>query len=73
MKISKGFTLIEIMIAVVILAILATVATPKFNTLIRKSKESKLIESLGVMRNAIDVEFTKKNGKYPAEIIPTMF
>lgn len=73
LKKEHGFTLIEIMIVVVIIAILATVVTPQFKTIIQKSKETKLKENLKVLRNAIDVEFTKRNGKYPEEITPAMF
>lgn len=73
MQNEKGFTLIEIMIAVVIMAILATVVTPKFKDLIVKSKETKLKESLNIIRSAIDVEFTKRNGKYPDQISASMF
>lgn len=69
----KGFTLIEIMIAVVIMAILATVVTPRFRDLIAKSKETKLKENLNIIRSAIDVEFTKRNGKNPEQITTGMF
>ncbi len=73
MKRNKGFTLIEVMIAVAIIAILTTVVTPQFSGLIKKSKETKLKENLNILRNAIDVSFTKNNGKYPEEITINMF
>jgi prepilin-type N-terminal cleavage/methylation domain-containing protein len=69
----KGFTLIEVMIAVVIIAILATVVNPQFKNLVRKAKETKLKENLSIIRNAVDVEYTKNNGRYPEEITLEMF
>lgn len=69
----EGFTLIEVMIAVVVIAILTTVVTPQFHSLVMKAKETKLRESLGTLRSAIDVEYTKANGKYPEEISLDMF
>ncbi len=73
MRRNKGFTLIEVMIAVAIIAILTTVVTPQFSGLIKKSKETKLKENLNILRNAIDVSFTKNNGRYPEEITINMF
>lgn len=69
----KGFTLIEVMIAVVIIAILATVVNPQFKNLVRKAKETKLKENLSIIRNAVDVEYTKNNGRYPEEITLELF
>lgn len=69
----KGFTLIEVMIAVVIIAILTTVVNPQFKNLVRKAKETKLKENLSTIRSAVDVEYTKNNGRYPDEITLEMF
>lgn len=69
----RGFTLIEVMIAVVIIAILTTVVNPQFKNLVRKAKETKLKENLSIMRSAVDVEYTKNNGRYPEEIALEMF
>lgn len=40
-KLQKGFTLIELMIVVAIIAILAAVAAPKFGQQIKKSRDAK--------------------------------
>lgn len=69
----RGFTLIEVMIAVVIIAILTTVVNPQFKNLVRKAKETKLKENLSTIRSAVDVEYTKNNGRYPDEISLEMF
>lgn len=73
LKKEHGFTLIEIMIVVVIIAILATVVTPQFGIIVKKSKETKLKENLKIIRNAVDIEYTRLNGKYPPEITTSMF
>ncbi len=40
---------------------------------VKKSKETKLKENLKSIRNAVDIEYTRLNGKYPPEITPAMF
>ncbi len=57
---SKGFTLIELVIVMTILAILITVALPVFMTHIRHAKEVVLMQDLMEMRNAIDNYITDK-------------
>ena len=57
---SNGFTLIELVIVMTILAILITVALPVFMTHIRHAKEVVLMQDLMEMRNAIDNYITDK-------------
>ena len=51
-KLQKGFTLIELMIAVAIISILAAVAAPKFGQQLIKAKNAKGIELIGIWRAA---------------------
>lgn len=51
-KLQKGFTLIELMIVVAIIAILAAVAAPKFGEQIKKSKNAKGIQIIGTWRSS---------------------
>lgn len=69
----NGFTLIEIMIVIVIIAILASVIVPQYAQLVQKAKETQLQQNLSSMRDAINIQFTKSNGQFPSTIIPNMF
>jgi len=53
----KGFTLIEIMIVVAIVAILAAVALPRFAGLLNKSKEGSTREGLSAVRSALHIYY----------------
>lgn len=60
----RGFTMIELMVALAILAMILTVAAPKYFGNLDATKESVLREDLYIMRNAIDKYFTD-HGRYP--------
>jgi general secretion pathway protein G len=49
-----GFTLIELMVSLVIVAIMASVATPMIQLTVQRQKEQQLREHLREMRRAID-------------------
>jgi prepilin-type N-terminal cleavage/methylation domain-containing protein len=49
---AKSFTLIELLIAVVIIALLATLAIPQYNSMIIKSKAAEAINMLDAIRKA---------------------
>jgi prepilin-type N-terminal cleavage/methylation domain-containing protein len=60
-----GFTLIELMIVVAIIGILASIAIPKFASLIRKSNEGKTKGNLGSLRSVVSIYYGE-NELYPA-------
>lgn len=56
-KLEKGFTLIELMIVVAIIAILAAVAAPKFGDQLKKAKDGKAIQIVGNWRSALTMQY----------------
>lgn len=51
-RLFRGFTLVELMIAVVIAAILATIAVPSYMEYVRKSRRAEAMESLYTLQLA---------------------
>ena len=66
-NIKKGFTLVELLIVIIIIAVLAAIAIPKFSNSSTRSKESSLRANLKLVRNAIDL-FRADTGAYPANM-----
>ncbi len=64
---SKGFTLIEMLIVIVVIAILALIVIPRLLGAGRKAKEATLRGDLHQIRNAIQ-QFEADCGDYPAQI-----
>jgi len=62
-----GFTLIELLVVLAILALLLTVATPRYIQHIERAREATLRSSLKVMREAID-KFRGDQGRLPASL-----
>jgi len=60
-----GFTLIEILLVLVLIALLASLATPIVYSAIERANESTLKQNLTVTRKAIDEYFVDK-GDYPS-------
>lgn len=62
-----GFTLVELMIVMAIIAILISMAIPVYNRAITRARESVLKNNLFTMRTVID-EYTYDKGKAPQNI-----
>jgi general secretion pathway protein G len=60
----SGFTLIELIVVFAILALLVSIAVPRYFAHIDRAKEATLKQDLGVMRDAID-KFYGDKGRYP--------
>lgn len=61
---SKGFTLIELIVVMAIVALLASIAAPRYFNSLQKSKETALRSSLSTMRDALD-QYAADKGRYP--------
>lgn len=60
----RGFTLIELIVVMAIVALLASIAAPRYFNSLQRSRETALHASLQVMRDAID-QFAADKGRYP--------
>lgn len=59
-----GFTLIELMVVMAIVALLVSIAAPRYFNSVDRAKENTLRTSLNVMRDALD-QFSADKGRYP--------
>lgn len=60
----SGFTLIEVLVVMAVIALLLTIALPRYFGSLEKSKEVVLKENLQVMRVTLD-KFYADRGRYP--------
>jgi general secretion pathway protein G len=60
----RGFTLVELLVVIVILAVLAAIVLPKFMDSGKRSKEAALKGDLKLLRNAVTL-FQTDTGAYP--------
>lgn len=63
----RGFTLVELMVVMLIIAVLTAIAIPRFTAAVQSAREAALKEDLHVMRNAID-SYTMDKGKAPQSL-----
>lgn len=66
-KLNLAFTLIELLVVMAVIAVLLTIALPKYFGSIEKSKEAALRQDLSIMRDAID-KYLGDTGKYPIHL-----
>lgn len=59
-----GFTLIELLVVMAVIALLLSLATPRYFNSVEKSREAVLRENLYLMREALD-KYYGDNGAYP--------
>jgi len=65
--IARGFTLIELLVVMAIIALLLTIAVPRYHHSVERAKEAVLREDLALMRDAIDKYYADR-GQYPETI-----
>ncbi|MBW8844301.1 MAG: prepilin-type N-terminal cleavage/methylation domain-containing protein [Burkholderiales bacterium] len=64
MKQARGFTLIELIVVMAIVALLASIAAPRYFASVDRAKANSLRSSLAVMRDALD-KYAADKGRYP--------
>jgi general secretion pathway protein G len=67
MRRNRGFTLIELLVVLGIVALLLTLAVPRFFPSVDKTKETILAENLRTTRAVID-QFHADTGRYPESL-----
>ena len=63
-KASRGFTLIELIVVLAIIALLASLVAPRYNHAVDNAREASLRTTLNTVRDAID-KYTADKGHYP--------
>lgn len=63
----RGFTLIELLVVMTVVALLLTLAAPRYFSSLERSKEVALKENLRVMRSTLD-KFYSDRGRYPESL-----
>jgi len=62
-RLARGFTLIELMIAVAIIAIIASIALPAYNNYIQTSREGVLVTNISTIE-VFQEDFRMRTGNY---------
>lgn len=65
-RLARGFTLIELMVVVSVLAIMASIALPKYADMIQKAQEGTVKGNLGALRSALSIYYADNSGSSPA-------
>lgn len=63
----RGFTIIELLVVLTVLALLLTIAAPRYLQHVDTAREATLRENLHALRDAID-KFYADRGAYPATL-----
>jgi general secretion pathway protein G len=63
----RAFTLIELVVVMAIVALLVSIAAPRYFRSVERAREGVLRQNLVLMRDAID-KFSADNGRYPESI-----
>jgi len=67
MKNKRGFTLVELMVVLTVIALLLSVVVPDYVGRMKRAEEAVLQENLTVMRDALDKHYADA-GSYPGSL-----
>ncbi|KPF45623.1 type II secretion system protein G [beta proteobacterium AAP121] len=63
----RGFTLIELIVVMAIVALLVSIAAPRYFNSVERARETTLRSSLATLRDAID-RYAADRGRYPGSL-----
>ncbi|MFY8014272.1 MAG: type II secretion system protein, partial [Limnohabitans sp.] len=66
-SVQRGFTLIELLVVLAIIGTLLSLALPRYNASVDKSKEAVLRQNIATLRDAID-KYHGDTGTYPQSL-----
>src|SRR5205085_7909120 len=67
MKTKRGFTLVELMVVLTVIALLLSVVVPDYIGRMKRAEEAVLQENLALMRDALDKHYADA-GQYPKSL-----
>ena len=67
MRKGRGFTLVELMVVLTVIALLLSIVVPDYVGRVRRAEEAVLQENLAVMRDALDKHYADA-GRYPSSL-----
>lgn len=67
-KKAKGFTLVELLVVIAIIAILSVTAYVAMGGQTAKARNSKRMQDLGAVQNALEIYFVENYSKYPPAV-----
>lgn len=70
-RMQRGFTLVELLIVTIILAILAAIVVPQFSAATTDAQEGALDANLSAVRSAIELYRVQHGGNYPGAVAAT--
>lgn len=66
-KIKRGFTIVELLVVLSVIALLLSIVTPRYLNKIEEGKEIALRQNLSVIRKSID-QYYSDQGEYPDKL-----
>lgn len=64
----NGFTLVELMVVLAVIALLLSVVVPDYMGKMRRAEEAVLLQDLALIRDSLDKHYAD-TGKYPASLV----